>query len=163
MSDRCQDSREQSSTGVWIQSQAAIHRRLLIHVTLVAGLAAYSTTGSASNCDRVTMLENHETSEGVPNGAICETFVGIAGAKGFSCFWAFSFRSETAELFFRDAWKEVMNCREGSSPSESHAINHPDSYDLRESITQSGVYRVAKKDKGQKNQTLIIMSFEKQK
>ncbi|MEM6889126.1 MAG: hypothetical protein AAF636_13410 [Pseudomonadota bacterium] len=105
------------------------------------------------------MLESYETTAVVPEGAICETFVGLAGTKGISCFWSFSYRSNNAELFFRDAWLELISCREGSSPSVSDPVNHPDSYNLRELITELGTYRLSKKDKSQQNQTLVVMGF----
>lgn len=105
------------------------------------------------------MLESYETSAVSPDAAICETFLGLAGAKGISCFWSFSYRSDNAELFFRDAWLEVIRCREGISPSNSDPVNHPDSYYLQELITVRGTYRVSKKDKSQKNQTLVVVGF----
>lgn len=134
--------------------------RLLFQLAMAAGFAVCSTTGVAGECDLVTMLQTYETSAAVLDDAICKTFVGLAYTKGVSCYWEFSFRSDEAELFFQQVWQEIGGCRKGSSTSGSNLVNHPDSYHMRELITERGAYRVAMKDKGQLNRTLVVVSFE---
>ncbi len=159
MSDRCQALKKYSSFDFGVLPKTGIFRLPLFQITMVALLALCSTPGLADECDRITMLESYETTPVAPEGAICETFVGLARTKGISCFWSFSYRSNNAELFFRDAWLEVISCREGSSPLISDPVNHPDSYNLQELITERGTYRVSKKDKSQQNQTLVVVGF----
>ena len=86
--------------------------------------------------------------------------MGLAGTKGISCYWALSFRSEDAVLFFRSAWWEVTNGREDISPSDSNPVNHPDRYHLQELVTEKGTYRVALNDKCQPTRTLVRVGFE---
>ncbi|MEW2919779.1 hypothetical protein AB1A64_22125 [Ruegeria sp. ANG10] len=117
--------------------------------------------GFAGVCDRVTALENYNTTGFSPKGAMCEPYVGLANVQGISCRWEFPFRDAEASRAFNDLWTEVARCKDGAQKQHGSSVNHPDSYVQRELITSDGLYRVAQKDKGQINRTLVFLSFER--
>ncbi|MFY2822356.1 hypothetical protein [Ruegeria sp. MALMAid1280] len=124
------------------------------------GFATSPTTGFAGECDRVSALENYNATGLSPNGAMCKTFVGLANVQGVSCRWEFPFRDSDAIRTFHDLWTEVARCKEGTWTQHDGSVNHPDSYALRELFTSEGFFRVAQKDKGQFNRTLVFLSLE---
>ncbi len=123
-------------------------------------IATSPTTGFADKCDRVSALENYNTTGVSPNGAMCKTFVGLDNVQGVSCRWEFPFRDSEAIRAFNDLWTEVTLCKEGTWTQDDGSVNHPDSYVLRELFTSEGFFRVAQKDKGQINRTLVFLSLE---
>ncbi|WP_298850358.1 hypothetical protein [uncultured Ruegeria sp.] len=123
-------------------------------------MATLPETGFAGVCDRVTALENYNTTGFSPIGAMCKPYVGLANVQGISCRWEFPFRDAEANRAFNDLWTEVTRCKDGTQKQHRSSVNHPDSYVQRKLITSDGVYRVAQKDKGQINLTLVFLSLE---
>ncbi|WP_319544367.1 hypothetical protein [Ruegeria conchae] len=123
-------------------------------------MATSPETGFAGLCDRVIALENYNTTGFSPKGAMCEPYVGLVNVQGISCRWEFPFRDAEANRAFNDLWTEVTRCKDGTQKRHGSSVNHPDSYVQRELITSDGHYRVAQKDKGQINRSLVFLSLE---
>ncbi len=134
--------------------------RMLPLVLLAGCFATYSQEVFAEDCRRVDEIESYVTSGFAPTGSQCEKFMGLHSSVGVSCFWAHPFRSADADQFFEHVWMQVTTCRQGEAFFEQRNVNHPDSYQQRKLLTGSGIFRVAKKDKGLDQHTLIFLSFE---
>jgi len=133
---------------------------LLKRLAIVTIMAIQPTSGMADACTRISALESYEDTGLAPEGSICETFVGLIYSRGVSCFWEFPFRSTDATSIFNVMWAEVTDCKKIVSSSDDKPVNHPDSYQLKEMIANDGVYRVAIKDKGLENRTLVFLTVE---
>lgn len=129
-------------------------------ILLSSLLAIASQQGLAADCLRINEIEDYVASNLAPAGSQCEVFIGLENSVGVSCFWAHPFRSAKADDFFEQTWNEVTSCRQGETSLEQGPVNHPDSYQQRELSTGGGVYRVARKDKGVEQRTLIFLSYE---
>lgn len=111
----------------------------------------------ASNCKIIGMLENHEEEK---IDAICSKFLSQANSTGISCYWEFSFRDVQATQRAKAFWEKIKACREGNELEPDLKVNHPDSYELKEWVTQNGFFRVSVKDKTQLGKTLVFLRFE---
>lgn len=134
--------------------------RVLSLFVLSSSFAAIAQEGIAGNCSQVEEIESFVTSDVAPTGSQCERFTGLNSAVGVSCFWVRPFRSAEADQLFEQIWADVTGCRNGETSFGQKGVNHPDSYQQRDLLTDNGIYRVAKKDKGQERRTLIFLSFE---
>jgi hypothetical protein len=92
-----------------------------------------------------------------PPQATCSIYRAAGGARGVACRWTFAFRDPSATAFAKSLWSEVTTCRTGQPGSDDQSVNHPDSYDLLEWRTASGVYHVSVKDKGALAQTFVFL------
>ena len=119
----------------------------------IAGQAA------ASDCAVFDALDTPEAPE-AQESATCATYLTKTAATGVSCHWEFPYRSDVAHRFFETVWANLQTCRPGVLRETGNRVNHPDSYDLREWVAQSGVYAVSKKDKAAAERTLVFLRFE---
>ena len=56
-------------------------------------------------------------------------------------------------------WSGIARCEPGGPAGPDARVNHPDSYDLREWIADSGTWSVSVKDKGALGQTLVFLRY----
>lgn len=113
-----------------------------------------------ASCDRLDALEAYKTTQSPPVGAKCATYLGQSSRSGVSCHWEFAFRDASATSFAAEVDRAVQQCRRGQLHGPDMLVNHPDSYDLREWDTATGIYSVSIKDKGGLNKTLVFLRFE---
>lgn len=137
-----------------------VHGGRMKHLgTLVVtlGLAGPALGGP---CNLVNAIDAHLEDGAKPAGAQeCSTYRAVDGALGTSCHWAFPFRSEAAITFTQDAWESVKACRPGAPKGPDQQVNHPDSFDLLEWVSDGVTYRVSVKDKGALAQTLVFVGL----
>ena len=113
-----------------------------------------------ASCDRLEALEAYKTTQSPPVGAKCAIYLGQSARSGVSCHWEYAFRDPSATRFAAEIEAAVQQCRRGQLRGPDVLVNHPDSYDLREWETVTGIYSVSIKDKGGLNKTLVFLRFE---
>lgn len=84
---------------------------------------------------------------GVPDLDACE---------GAVCQWRFDYRSKSATGLYDMFSKQLENCL-GSEVTVDEGVNHPDSYDLRQYQSKSGMIYVSIKDKAALQQTIVFL------
>lgn len=117
---------------------------------------------AAGGCETVDALEAFPAMDRLPEGAVCNAFLGQSGKSGVSCHWAFPFRDTGAEVFAAGLWSDLQDCRAGQEGGPDQRVNHPDSFELREWLAEGAIYRLSIKDKGGLNKTLVFFSHEAQ-
>lgn len=123
----------------------------------------YATAGLANDCSRIVALESYASTRIAPAGSTCESFQGLSAYTGIACYWKFSFRDAEAANLAGALWSEIVSCRIGVQSRPDVLVNHPDSFDQKEMIVGSDVFRVSLKDKGGEKSTYVFVKFEQKR
>ncbi len=134
---------------------------LLCSMAAAFALPVVTAANANNNCDIINRIEDFASTNTAPTGATCSLFLGQSARTGVSCHWEYSFRDAAAPRQAKEMWSGLRHCRAGIEPEPDQLVNHPDSYDLKEWISKTGIYSISVKDKGQLERTLVFFRYEK--
>ena len=114
----------------------------------------------AADCGAFRALDAFAAGGASPVGATCDTYLTQTGETGHSCHWKFGLRDPQAMTFARFIWSEAAACRPGQALATDKAVNHPDSYALRQWQAEGATYAISVKDKGGLGHTFVFVRRE---
>lgn len=120
---------------------------------------AIAFPASALDCKSLSYFERTPSGASAPEGAACKQYLTLNASMGVSCHWTFSLRDRQATHFADAIWSEIKMCRDGQASASDLRVNHPDSYALREWISDAGIFSVSVKDKIALDNTLVFIRF----
>lgn len=91
----------------------------------------------------------------------CRTARALSGAQTYHCAWKFPYRSAAASRVFDSFSRALKDCfPQEAQGAADQAVNHPDSYDLRQYMVGEVDVSVSLKDKGALQQTYVFIGVQ---
>lgn len=134
----------------------------LIGLTILAGLADAKT-----DCDTIEAIvdaaQRGEAPSHLPlDAAECGQSIALGGRSAVHCAWVFALRAPEAEAFFDGMARAAMACAGAKTGvTNTPAVNHPDSYDLRQFRLDGVTLSVSIKDKAALGRTYVFIRAER--
>lgn len=125
----------------------------------VAVFLALAAPALADTCDDLNALRADQAAS-VPliAQADCATVLTLGAGAALHCNWAHPFRAASAQDQFDELVAQVSACMgPATEKPRDLAVNHPDSYDLRQYSDDQGSIAISLKDKGALQQTLVFL------